>query len=395
MYIIGGLRSAFCEYSGTPGYGLFKDISAIDLGNIVTKEVIRKYNLRINDIGHIIIGNALQTSSDALYCARHIGLKAGIPVSVPALTVNRLCGSGIQAVISAAQIIKLDEARVVIAGGTENMSQAPHILRKSREGFRLGVSPVLEDSLYYALFDPYSNLYMAQTAEKIANYYGISREEQDKYALRSHTLGANSVINGLFNEEIVPIKVRFKGEEKIVDKDDHIKPNTTLESLAKLKPAFSKDGTVTAGNASGIVDGAAILIVASKEYCEEQGFKPIGKIIGWSYVGVEPSCMGIGPVDAIKNLLKSMALRLDDIDLFEINEAFAGQYLACEKILQLNREKVNINGGAISLGHPLAATGARLILTLLLSLKRLNKKLGIASACIGGGQGIAILLEAI
>lgn len=395
IYIIGGGRSAFCEYVGTPGFGLFKDLSAIELGAIVTREVINKYRINVNDIDHIIIGNALQTSADALYCARHIGLRAGIPVTVPALTVNRLCGSGIQSVISAAQLIKLNEAKLVIAGGTENMSQAPHILRKSREGYRLGVSPVLEDSLYYALFDTYSNLYMAQTAEKVAKEYNISREQQDEYALRSHQLGARSVLNGLFNDEIIPIKVKFKGEEKIVYKDDHIKPDTTLESLSKLKPAFSKDGTVTAGNASGIVDGAAILMVASKEYCEVNGIKPLGKIIGWSYAGVEPSCMGLGPVYAIKKLLNQVSLKLDDIDLFEINEAFAGQYLACEKLLELDRNKVNINGGAISLGHPLGATGTRLILTLLLSLKRAKKKLGIASACIGGGQGIAILVEAL
>ncbi len=395
MYIIGGMRSAFCEYVGTPGYGLFKDLSAIDLGAIVAKEVIKKYNIKPNDIGHIIIGNALQTSSDAIYCARHIGLKAEIPIEVPALTLNRICGSGIQSVIYAVQLIKLNEAQLVLAGGVENMSQAPHILRKSREGFRLGVSPILEDSLYYALLDPYPNLYMAQTAETLAKNYGISREEQDIYALRSHKLGAKSVLEELFKEEIVPIKVKFKGQERIADKDDHIKPDTTLESLSKLKPAFSKDGTVTAGNASGIVDGAAMLLIASEQYCEWNNIKPLGKIIGWSCVGVEPSCMGIGPVFAIKKLLKQTSLKLDDIDLFEINEAFAAQYLACEKVLELNRNKVNINGGAISLGHPLAATGTRLILTLLLSLKRANKKLGIASACIGGGQGIAILVEAI
>jgi len=305
--------------------------------------------------------------------------------------VNRLCGSGIQSVINAAEQIRLGDARIVLAGGTENMSQAPHVLRGLRRGLRLGQG-ALEDSLMVALLDSYSGLYMAQTAEKLARRFGVTREDQDAYAMRSHQSAQKARENGVFGEEIVAVEV--PGGVR-VEHDDHMRLNTSLEQLAKLPPAFGKDGMVTAGNASGIVDGAAALVVADEGVMKEQNGKPLARIVGWSTVGVDPSEMGFGPAPAIKKVLETSGLKLSQIDLFEINEAFAGQYLAVEKDLNLERDKVNVNGGAIALGHPLGATGTRLLLTLAKELGRRRGRYGMASACIGGGQGIAMLIERV
>ncbi len=395
IVFLGGARTAMAEYSGTPGFGRLKEFTAQELGAFAVKAALERSSVAPAEIDHVIMGNAIQTSADALYGARHVGLRAGVPVDRPALTVNRLCGSGIQSVINAAQLILLAEATTVAAGGMEAMSQAPFVLRGAREGFRFGTQPQLEDMLFASLKDPLCNLFMAQTAENLATQYKIARAEQDEFALRSHRLGANAVKAGLFREEITPIKIQKKGKEEVVDADDHIKPETSLEALASLKPAFGKDGTVTAGNASGIVDSAAALIVTTAQNAANKGRKPIGRIVEWSYVGVPPETMGIGPAPAIRAVLQKSRLDISDIDLFEINEAFAAQYLAVERELSLSRDKVNVNGGAIALGHPLGATGARLVLTLLLSLRRLGKRLGIASACIGGGQGIALLVESL
>ena len=395
IVFLGGARTAMAEYSGTPGFGRLKEFTAQELGAFAVKAALERSSVAPAEIDHVIMGNAIQTSADALYGARHVGLRAGVPVDRPALTVNRLCGSGIQSVINAAQLILLAEATTVAAGGMEAMSQAPFVLRGAREGFRFGTQPQLEDMLFASLKDPLCNLFMAQTAENLATQYKIARAEQDEFSLRSHRLGANAVKAGLFREEITPIKIQKKGKEEVVDADDHIKPETSLEALASLKPAFGKDGTVTAGNASGIVDSAAALIVTTAQNAANKGRKPIGRIVEWSYVGVPPETMGIGPAPAIRAVLQKSRLDISDIDLFEINEAFAAQYLAVERELSLSRDKVNVNGGAIALGHPLGATGARLVLTLLLSLRRLGKRLGIASACIGGGQGIALLVESL
>ena len=393
IVIVGGARTAMCEYSGTPGYGKFKDVSAIDLGAHAAAAALERAQVRPGSLDHVVMGNALQTSNDAIYGARHVGLKAGAPQSTPALTVNRLCGSGIQSIISAAHLIQSGEARTVLAGGMENMSQAPFVLHGAREGFRFGAQPALQDLLFAALQDPYCGLYMAQTAEKIAKRLDISREAQDEYALRSHQLGAAAVQSGRFAEEIAPYVFETPKGEFIVDKDDHIKPDTTLEGLGKLRAAFGKEGTVTAGNASGIVDGAAAVVVTTKQRALADGLDVFAFVRSWATVGVDPTEMGIGPVPAIRKCLANVGLRVGEVDRFEINEAFSAQYLGCEKELELERAKVNVNGGAISLGHPLGATGTRLVLTLMYELRRSQARWGVASACIGGGQGIAMLIE--
>ncbi len=393
VVIVGGARTPMAEYSGTPGYGKLKGMSAIDLCAHSSKAAIERSKIDAESIDHTVIGNALQTSNDAIYGARHVALKAGVSQSAPALTVNRLCGSGIQSIVSAAQLIQLGEAKTVLAGGMENMSQAPYVLHGAREGFRLGTQPPLEDLLFSSLYDPYGDTYMAQTAEKIAKRLGISREAQDEYALRSHQLGAEAVQSGRFAEEIAPIVIKGRRGDTTIDTDDHIKPDTTIEGLAKLRAAFGKDGTVTAGNASGIVDGAASVVCTTADRAKADGLDVMGIVRGYSYVGVDPTEMGIGPVPAINVLMEKTGMKTGDVDYFEINEAFSAQYLGCEKELGLDRDKCNVNGGAVSLGHPLGATGTRLVLTLMYQLRRAGKKYGVASACIGGGQGIAMLIE--
>ena len=368
--------------------GHFSETSAIDLAAIAAKEALSRSGIAPEQIDHVIVGNALQTSGDAIYGARHVGLKAGVPKQVPALTLNRLCGSGIQSVVNAAQQIELGESKTVLAGGMENMTQAPFVVRGARKGLRLGQTP-MEDSLMVALLDTYSGLYMAQTAENLARKYNISREQQDEFALRSQKCAAEAVKAGKLQEEIVPVPVGKKGEK--ICADDHMRPDTTMEGLAKLKPAFSKDGFVTAGNASGIVDGAAMVTVTTADNLN--GKKPIGRIVSWGIAGCDPEIMGIGPVPAVKIALQKAGMKLDAIDLIEINEAFAGQILAVVKELGIDMNKLNVNGGAIALGHPLAASGTRLLITLLYELRRRKQRYGIASACIGGGQGIAMIVE--
>ncbi len=393
VVIVGGARTPMCEYVGTPGYGKFKDISAIDLCAHSSKAALKRAKVDPESVDHVVIGNALQTSMDAIYGARHVGLKAGCGISSPALTVNRLCGSGIQSIVNGAQMLQLAEATTVLAGGMENMSQAPYVLYGARRGFPFGTAPEMKDLLFGSLQDPYAEMFMAQTAEKVAKKRGITREEQDAYALRSHQLGAAAVKEGRFAEEIAPVTVMERRQEVVVDTDDHIKPDTTLEVLGKLRAAFGKEGTVTAGNASGIVDGAASVVLTTGERAKADGLDVWAKVKAWGYAGVDPTEMGIGPVPAIKHCLERAGVALKDIDRIEINEAFAAQYLGCEKDLALDRDKVNVNGGAISLGHPLGATGTRLVLTLMYELRRKGLRYGIASACIGGGQGIACLIE--
>ncbi len=393
--ILGGARTAMAEYLGTPGFGLFADVSAIELGAIATKAALERTGVAAEQIEQVFVGNAEQTSADALYGARHVALKAGLPIETPALTVNRICGSGIQSVLSACHAMGVGEASLCVAGGMENMSQAPFVLRGLRTGIRFGTQPQLEDMLFAALYDPFCGFFMAQTAENVATKYEIPRAAQDEYALRSHQLGAAAVKAGKFAAEIVPVTVKRGRQEVVVDTDDHIKPDTTLEVLSKLRPAFGKDGTVTAGNASGIVDGAAALVVATAARAKELGLKPKVKIRSWAVAGVPPEIMGIGPVPAIRKACERAGLKVSDIDLFEINEAFAAQYLGCEQQLGLDRDKCNVNGGAIALGHPLGATGTRLLLTLVRELEESGKRLGCASACIGGGQGIAMIVERI
>ena len=384
VFILGGKRTPMGEYVGA-----LKDVSAIDLGAVAARGALKASNVNPDQIDHTVIGNA---SGDAIYGARHVALKAGVPFDRPALTVNRLCGSGIQSIVSGAHMIQLGEARTCLVGGMESMSQAPHVIRGARSGFALGQGK-LEDSLMVALLDTYCNTPMAGTAENLARKFEISREEQDAYALRSQQEAKRALDAGYLAEEIVPVEVPGRKGVNVVDHDDHMRPETTLEGLAKLKPAFAKDGFVTAGNASGIVDGAAALVIADEDFVKENDLAPVGRIVAWAYAGVEPELMGIGPVPATRSVLKKANLTLNDIDLVEVNEAFAAQYLTVEKELGLDRSKTNVNGGAIALGHPLGATGTRLVLTVLNELRRRNRRYGLATACIGGGQGIAMIVE--
>ncbi len=388
--IVSGARTPFGRYCGK-----LKDFTAQELGAIAAKGTIERAGLELQEFDHVVFGNAQQTSGDALYGARHVGLRAGLPIETPALTVNRLCGSGLQAIVNAAQMIQLGEANVVLAGGMEAMSQAPFVIR-GRDGFSLAPGGKLEDSLMVALLDSYCGLYMANTAELYGEQQGITRQAQDEFALRSQQKADAAYKDGRLREELVPVPQRnSKGEAtgESLTEDDHRRPQTTMEGLAKLKPAFGQKGTVTAGNASGIVDGGAAVVVMSLENALKRGLKPLGRIVSWGVAGVDPKLMGRGPVPATKVALQKAGLSLDYIDLIEVNEAFAAQYLAVEKELGLDREKVNVNGGAIALGHPLGATGTRLVITLLYELRRRKKKYGLATACIGGGQGIAMVVE--
>lgn len=398
VVILDGARTPMAEYeggktgAGKPG-GVLKGLSALDLGALAAKEAIRRSGAAPEDIDAAFMGNALQTSGDAIYGARHVMLKAGVPLERPALTVNRLCGSGIQSVISGIHAIGFGEAETCLAGGMESMSQAPHVIRGARSGFKLGQGK-LEDSLMVALLDTYCNCYMANTAENIANDRSIPREAQDEFAALSQQRAAAAKKRGVFEAEIVPVEVGGRKPFTFAD-DDHMKPDTTMEGLARLPAAFGKDGTVTAGNASGIVDGAAALVISTEEKAKAKGWKARARVRSWATVGVEPSMMGIGPVPAIRAALDKAKMKLADLDLIEINEAFSAQYLAVEHDLGLDRDKVNVNGGAIALGHPLAATGTRLLLTLMYELDRRGGGTGVASACIGGGQGIAMIIESV
>jgi len=347
-------------------------------------------------VGHVIFGNALQTSSDAMYLARHAALQAGLPEEVPALTVNRLCGSGFQAVTQGAQEILLGAAEVVLCGGSESMSQAPHILRGARWGdLRLGdVGGALEDALWSGLRDSHCGLTMAETAEELAHRYGVTRDQADGVALRSQERTERARQSGAFLEELVPLTISERRGERTISADEHPRPDTTAEALAALRPSVRPDGVVTAGNASGIGDGAAALVLASGAWARAQGLRPLGRVLGWHYAGVAPRFMGIGPVPAIRGVLQRGGLSLEELALVEVNEAFAAQYLAVERELGLDPERTNVDGGAIALSHPLAASGARITLHLIHALRRRGGGLGVGAACIGGGQGAAILLEA-
>jgi len=389
VVIVAGARTPMARYTG-----VFSEVSAIDLGAHAAKGAVQRSGVDPGEFDHVVFGNVLQTSSDAIYGARHVGLKAGLRVETPAVTVNRLCGSGIEAIAQAAQLLLLGESSMVLAGGMENMTQAPFVIRGARTGLKLG-GGVLEDFLMVGLTDSYCRLPMALTAEKLAAQTGITRQDADAYALRSQQAADAAAKACVFKEEIVPLEVKQGRKSIVVTEDDHRRPETTMETLEKLPPSFQKDGIVTAGNASGIVDGAAAVVVTRERTAKERGLKPIGRIIAWAAVGVDPSIMGIGPVPATRKALKLAGLKLEQIDRVEVNEAFAAQYLAVEKELGLPREKTNVNGGAIALGHPLAASGTRLVITVLNELRRKGLKYGLATACIGGGQGIAMIVEAL
>ena len=402
VVIVGGARTPFCEWQGgkrgdgEPG-GLLKDVSALKLGEIAIKGALEKTNTSPEDIDHVVMGYALQTCDQAIFGARHAGLGAGIPQEVPMLTLSRICGSGVQSIVTAAQMIMLDEAETVVAGGMENLSQAPHVLRGMRDTYKLARPPKegvvleknMEDYLFTNLLDGMCGSFMAQTSDEICKRKGVTREETDEFAALSHSRTNNSIQNGIWQQEIVDVEgVGYKDE-------DHVVPGCTKESLSELRTAFGPESLVTAGNASGVVDGAAAVIVKSASRAKKDGDSPLAKIISWGIVGLEPAIMAYGPVPSSRLALEKAGLTIEDIDRWEINEAFAGQAVACIKDLELDVSKVNVNGGAVGLGHPLAATGTRLVLTLAHELKRCGGKYGVATACIGGGQGIAMVIESI
>ena len=400
--IVGGARTPFCEWQsgkrgdGQPG-GLLKDYSALKLGEIAIKGALDKTGTAPENVDHVVMGYALQTCDQAIFGARHAGLGAGIPQEIPMLTLSRICGSGVQSIVTAAQMVMLGEAKTVVAGGMENMSQAPHVLRGMRDTYKLGRPPRegtvleknMEDYLFTNLLDGMCGSFMAQTSDEICKRKGVTREETDEFAALSHARTANSIDNDIWEQEVV--KVGDVGHKD----EDHVVRGSTPASLAELRTAFGPDSLVTAGNASGVVDGAAAVVVKSASKAIEDGDKPLAKIISWGIVGLEPAIMAYGPVPSSKQALEKANLTIDDIDRWEINEAFAGQAVACIKDLGLDVARVNVNGGAVGIGHPLAATGTRLVLTLAHELKRCNGRYGVATACIGGGQGIAMVIESI
>lgn len=388
IVFLSGVRTPFGTFGGS-----LKDLTATDLGVVSAEAAIARSGVDPADFGQVFFGNVIQTSADAIYLARHVGLRAGLPIEVPAATVNRLCGSGFQAIIDGAESIIVDDANVCLTGGAESMSQAPHVVRGARWGLRLGPSVPFEDTLWEALTDPYCNFSMAETAENLAEEYDISRAEVDEYALRSQQLAHAGWEEGRFEAEIVPVTVKKRRKEVEFARDEHMRPDTTLEALAALRPYFKEDGLVTAGNASGIGDGAAALVVADGEYAAANGLEPLGRLVAWAIAGVPPRIMGLGPAPASRKALERAGLTLDDMTLIEVNEAFAPQYVAVERELELDREKVNVNGGAIAITHPLAATGARITTHLLHELRRRGGGLALGSACIGGGQGAAVIVE--
>jgi acetyl-CoA acyltransferase 2 len=388
IVIVNGARTPFGNFGG-----VLRDVSAIDLAVIASKAALERSTVPAEKIDQVILGNVIQSSADAIYAARHVGLKTGCREDVPALVVNRLCGSGLQAIVTGAQQLLLGEAEYVLAGGSENMSQSPHVIRGARWGLALGQGK-LEDALWEGLTDSYNGMPMAITAENLAERYEITRQEADEFSLRSQRGAAKAIENGYFAEEIAPVEIAGKKGPTIVDKDEGPRPGLTPEQLAKLPARFKKDGIVTPGNASGITDGAAMVVVTTAERAEKDGLEPIGRLVSWGVVGVDPDIMGIGPAFAIPQAAKRAGMKIDDFDLVEINEAFAPQVLACVHALKLDPQKLNPNGGAIALGHPLGASGARITYTLLHELRKRKKKYGVASACIGGGQGIAAVVEA-
>lgn len=389
VIVVAGARTPMARYTG-----VFSEVSAIDLGANAAKAAIQRSGVSPDDVDHVVFGNVLQTSADAIYGARHVGLKAGLKTEAPAVTVNRLCGSGIEAIVQGAHRLLLGESEIVLAGGMENMTQAPFVIRGARTGLKLGAG-ALEDFLFVGLTDSYCGMPMAVTAEKLAEQTGITRKDADAYALRSQRAAEASYRAGNFKDEIAPVEVKQGKKTTLVSEDDHRRPETTMETLERLPPSFKKDGIVTAGNASGIVDGAAAVVLTREKTARDRGLKPIGRIVSWGVAGVDPTIMGIGPVPSTRKALQAAGLKLEQMDRVEVNEAFAAQYLAVEKELGLDRDKTNVNGGAIALGHPLGATGTRLVITLLNELRRKNLRYGLATACIGGGQGIAIIVEAL
>ena len=388
VFIISGARTPVGVLQGS-----LSDVTATDLGVIAAKGALERSGIDPQLVDQVVLGNVIQSSKDAIYFARHVALKAGVPIEVPALTVNRLCGSGLQAIVSAARTLMMGEGNIALAGGAENMTQSPHVLRGVRAGYKFGQTTQLEDSLWEALVDTYTGCGMAITAENLAEKYRITREDADAYALRSQQNARRAQHSGWLAEEIVPVTVKDrKGKPVEFQQDEGIR-DVTMEALAKLPARFRQGGVVTPGNASGVNDAGACVILATDDAVKQHNLKPVGRLVSWGIVGVPPDIMGIGPAPAIRQALKRADLSLADLDRVEVNEAFATQYIGVERELGLDRDKTNLNGGGISIGHPLAASGARVTVALLNELRRNHLKYGVASLCIGGGQGIAAIFE--
>lgn len=391
VVFLSGVRTGFGAFGGS-----LKNLSPTDLGVVAAQSAIERSGLATGDIGHVVFGNVMQSASDAIYLARHVGLRAGLLVETPAVTVNRLCGSGFESIVQGAQLIELGETEAVLAGGAESMSLAPHLVRGARWGLRLGPPPPMEDMLWSALTDSHCNMSMAQTAERLADQYNLPRAEVDGVALRSQQRAKAAWDSGAFDDEVVPVPLTDPKTRETVQwaSDEHMRPETTAAGLAKLPPYFKKDGLVTAGNASGIVDGGAAVVLASEKLAKSRGLEPIGRLVSWGVAGVDPRIMGIGPVPASRKALARAGLTLADMDRVEVNEAFAAQYLAVERELGLDPERTNVEGGGVAIGHPLAATGTRITAHLLHALRRTGGRYGLGAACIGGGQGMAVVVEA-
>jgi acetyl-CoA acyltransferase 2 len=391
VVFLSAVRTPFGTFGGS-----LRDVSATDFTTVAARSAIERAGIEASDVDSTILGNVLYTTADSAYFSRHVALKAGCREESSALTVNRLCGSGFQSVVSGAHEIMLGDSAVCLVGGADSMSQAPHVARV-RWGTPLGKSPPLEDTLWAALTDSYAGLAMAETAENLAEKYSLERTGVDEFALRSQQLARDAWAAGAFRDEVVPVPVRNAKTKQIemFERDEHMRPDSTIEGLTKLKPVFRENGVVTAGNASGIGDGAGALVIASEKFANDRGLKPLGRLVSWGFAGVDPKIMGIGPVPASKKALAKAGLSLDDMDIIEVNEAFAAQACAVERELKIPREKLNRQGGAIALSHPLAASGARITAHLLHTLRAEGKRYGLGSACIGGGQGIALIVEAI
>jgi acetyl-CoA acetyltransferase family protein len=384
------VRTGFGTFGGT-----LRDFSATDLGVVAAEAALARSGIPTASVDHVVVGNAMQTSSDAIYLARHVALRSGLAVATPAVTVNRLCGSGFEAVVQGAHRLLLGEATAVLVGGTESMSQAPHVIRGARWGMRYGAPPPLEDSLFEGLRDSFAGCAMSDTAENLARRHGITRRECEEYAVRSHHAAAAAWKDGVFADEVIPVTVRDRRAKVDVAwaTDEHVRADTSVEAMARLPGIGSADATVTAGTASGINDGAAMLVLTTREHAAVHGAPILGRLVGWGVAGVPPEEMGIGPVPAARQALSRAGMSLDAMDLVEINEAFASQYLAVERELGLERSRTNVHGGAIAIGHPLAASGARITAHLLHALRARGGGLGLGAACIGGGQGIAVIVE--
>jgi len=389
VVVISGVRTAVGTYGGS-----FKDVPPSELAAKVVQEAVNRSGLAADAIQHSVFGNIIHTDARDPYIARVAAVNGGLPVTTPAFTLNRLCGSGLQAIVSAAQMIMLGDIETAVAGGAENMSRAPYWSNSLRWGQRLGHSQ-LTDAMVAALHDPFHDCHMGITAENLAEKYNISRADQDQLAVESHQRAANAIAKGYFKEQILPVEIRVKKNTVSFDTDEHVRKDVSLDDMAKLKPAFKDDGTVTAGNASGLNDGAAAVILASRDYAEKNGLKPMARLVGYGLAAVEPHLMGIGPVPAVKNVMAKTGMQISDMDVIELNEAFAAQALAVARELKLPDDRTNPNGSGISLGHPIGATGCIITVKAIYELKRVNGKYALVTMCIGGGQGIAAIFENI